>query len=255
MLRLLVPIFVPVFGVLSGTRLSPLPQGPTVKHSPRAAASIAATAVVALLAPASSSAASAVGTSVGETTFGSLSKTLSTLSGRGDASCIASTDALKAFAPWGDQADYVEAPGGSFEPGAATPWSTSGSVGFSSENEPWRVSGRSTDGRSVVLATGASVTSPTMCAGLAYPTLRFFARAPKGSALGLVTARYTGPDGLLAALPLGLVKIGSSWQPTSISLTGSGIPLITGTTLSVRISPISGTMQLDDVYIDPARRS
>lgn len=226
-----------------------------MKHSPRAAASIAATAAIALLASASSSAATAVGQSVGETTFGSVTKTLTTLTGRGDASCIAPTEAFKAFAQWGDQANYVEAPGGSFEPGASSPWVTTGSVSFSSDNEPWRVSGRASDGRSVVLASGASITSPTMCAGLAYPTLRFFARAPKGSAVGLVTARYTGPDGLLAALPLGLVNIGSSWQPTSISLTGSGIPLITGTTLSVRIAPIAGTMQVDDVYIDPARRS
>jgi hypothetical protein len=226
-----------------------------LKYSPRAAASIAATAAVVLLAPASSFAASALTQSAGETTLGTVSKALNTLAGRTDGSCIASTDAFQAFAPWGDRANYVEAPGGSFEANAPSSWTTTGSVSFANENEPWRVSGRVSDARSVVLASGASITSPTMCAGLAYPTLRFFARAPRGSALGLVTARYTGPDGLLAALPLGLVNVRSSWQPTNISLTGSGVPLLTGTTLSVRISPIAGTMQVDDVYIDPARRS
>lgn len=225
-----------------------------MKYSPRAAASIAATAAVVLLAPASSFAASALTQSAGETTLGTVSKALNTLAGRTDGSCIASTDAFKAFAPWGDRANYVEAPGGSFEPTAASAWTMTGPVAYANENEPWRVSGRSDDSRSVVLAPGSSITSVTMCAGFEYPTLRFFARAPKGSALGLVTLRYTGPDGILAALPLGVVTVGSTWKPTSVSLTASGLPLLTGKTLSIRIAPIAGTMQVDDVYVDPFRR-
>lgn len=223
---------------------------------PRIAACITATFTLAMSAPASAPAASALSQSASEATFGSFAKALSTVTGRGDASCVASTTITHPFAQWGDTANYVEAPGGSFESDAAHPWSTAGPVSFANDNEPWRVSGRATDGRSVVVAPGGSVTSTPMCAGLAYPTIRFFVRAPKGgAALALVTARYTGPDGLLAALPLGIVRAGSSWQPGRATLTGSGVPLFTGTTLSIRIAPIAGTVQVDDVYVDPFRRS
>lgn len=224
--------------------------------TPRVAASITATLALALAVPAAAPAASALSQSAGEATLGSFVKALNTASGRGDASCVASTQITHPFAQWGDSANYVEAPGGSFESAEAHPWSTAGAVSFAKENEPWRVSGRASDARSVVLAPGSSVTSTPMCAGLAYPTIRFFVRAPKGGlAAALVTARYTGPDGLLAALPLGVVSAGTAWQPGKATLTGSGIPLLTGTTLSIRIAPLVGTVQVDDVYVDPFRRS
>lgn len=232
---------------------SPSPKVPISMKHPRALA-LAAVAV-ALAAPGSAFAGSAVGDAVGETSLGTVAKTLNTLAGRTDSSCIANTTTSKPFSPWRDPAEYVEAPGGSFESGVANAWDLAGGVSFANENEPWRVSGRASDSRSVVLGSGGSITSAPLCAGIAYPTLRFFARSPKGSALALVTARYTGPDGLLAALPLGVVTAGSSWAPTSVSLTASGLPLVTGANLSIRIAPVLGSLQVDDVYVDPIRRS
>jgi hypothetical protein len=79
----------------------------------------------------------------------------------------------KPFAPWGDQADYTLAPGGSFEAGKA-PWQLSG-ASIVTGNEPWKVSGAG-DSRSLRLPPGASATSPVMCVGLEHPTLRLFAR-------------------------------------------------------------------------------
>ncbi len=248
----------PMIAAVLALRASPIVptiKVPVLMKTSRVATSLAASVALVLAAPAVAPAASAVTQSVGETTLGSFAKALNTLSGRGDASCVASTQVSNPFAQWGDKANYVEAPGGSFEPGSTHPWTSAGSTSFASDNEPWRVSGRSGDGRSVMLAPGSSVTSVPMCAGLAYPTIRFFARAAKGtSATALVTARYTGPDGLLAALPLGIVSVGSAWQPGNATLTGSGVPVFTGTTLSIRIAPLTGSIQVDDVYVDPFRR-
>lgn len=213
-----------------------------------------ALAVAALLAPASANAGTAVTDSLGSTALGTVQKTLNTLSGKTDASCQAAGETSKPFSAWGDRADYVEAPGGTFED-AASSWTTAGSVTKANENEPWYVSGDRSDDTSVVLGTNASITSGTLCAGLEYPTLRFFARSTRGISLALVTLRYPGPDGLVASLPLGVVTVGSSWQPTLVALTGSGLPVLTGKTLSVRISPILGSLQVDDVYVDPFRRA
>ena len=223
-----------------------------MKHSRALAPVVAA---VALAAPGTANAGSALGDTFGDATLGTAVKALTTIAGQTDNSCIRVADTSKAFSLWNDRADYVAMPGGSFEANAGNAWAASGSVSYSADNEPWRVSGRSSDARSVVLGTNGSITSGTLCAGIAYPTLRFFARAPKGSALALVTARYTGSDGLLAALPLGVVNVGSQWAPTSVALTASGLPLATGNNLSIRIAPLLGTVQVDDVYVDPARRS
>lgn len=223
-----------------------------MKH-PRALAFVAA--AVALATPTAAHAGSAIGDTLGEASLGTIAKALNTAAGRTDASCVQADATSKPFTAWNDRADYVPAPGGSFEPGVAASWAFSGPVAYNGDNEPWRVSGNSADSRSVVLGSNGSITSAPLCAGIAYPTLRFFARSPKGSSLALVTARYTGPDGLLAALPLGVVSAGSSWAPTSVSLTASGLPLVTGANLSIRIAPILGTLQVDDVYVDPLRRS
>ncbi|MBO9532551.1 MAG: hypothetical protein J7513_06230 [Solirubrobacteraceae bacterium] len=208
-----------------------------------------AVAAAALFVP-STAHAGALADTLAEATFGSLAKL-----GRADNSCIAPGTVSKAFSQWNDRADYVEAPGGSFEPGALG-WDFSGSVSYASENEPFKVSGRRTDARSIVVGGGGSITSAAMCAGLQYPTLRFFAKsAGRGNASALITARYTGADGLLAAFPVGIVSAGSSWAPSTVSLTGSGIPLFTGKRLSFRIAPLYGSLQVDDVYVDPFRRT
>ena len=69
----------------------------------------------------------------------------------------------------------------------------------------------------------------------------------------LVSVRYTGNDGLLRVLPLGLITPGRSWQPTLTSLTLSGLPLLTGNKLGVQITALTGSIAVDDVYVDPFR--
>jgi hypothetical protein len=171
-----------------------------------------------------------------------------------DASCAAQPT-TKPFSAWADRADYVPAPSGDFEDGL-TDWTPTGNVTVADDNEPWQVSGNTDDTTAVTLAPGASIASNSFCGGAAYPTVRLFAKATSGTnATALVTIRYTGRDGLLGALPLGIITAHSTWQPTATSLTASGIPLITGTRLGLTITALSGTLTLDDIYVDPLRRS
>jgi hypothetical protein len=155
------------------------------------------------------------------------------------------------FLPWADLASYESIPGGGFEPGQPA-WSSTGNVSTDSSNEPWQVGGAG-DGSSLVIADGASITSPAFCGGLAYPTLRLFAKSADDTSLplALVSVRYPAPGGLVATLPLGLIAPGTSWQPTLTALTASGIPLLTGTQLAVQITALRGAVAVDDAYVDP----
>jgi hypothetical protein len=156
------------------------------------------------------------------------------------------------FLHWADPADYAEVPGGTFEAGLN--WQASGGAKLASDNEPWDVSG---DGdHALSLPAGASVTTPSFCGGLGYPTVRLFS---KGGGLPVLTmlrvdVLYTGHDGLLYALPLGIVLPSSSWQPTTQVLTASGLPLLTGSRLALRITAVGAPFEIDDVYVDPFRR-
>ncbi len=171
-----------------------------------------------------------------------------------DAAC-ATQETSKPFAPWRDNADYVPAPNGGFEQGLDT-WLAFGRVAINEENNPFFISGRPADAKSVTLGDGSSIASASFCGGLAYPTVRMMARSASGKpAKAAVTIRYTGRDGLIGALPLGTITAGSAWSPSEITLTASGLPLLTGTKLGLTITATSGSIVLDDVYIDPLRRA
>lgn len=180
-------------------------------------------------------------------------RSLTAIFGPVDPAC-ATPQTSKPFEQWNDRANYVAVPNGGFERGLAD-WSPVGRVALADDNHAFGISGRADDRQSVVLPDGSSVASASFCGGLEYPTIRMMTRATEGrSAKAVVTVRYTGRDGLLAALPIGTVSAGPQWGPSEITLTGSGLPLFTGTKLGVTITGASGTIAVDDVYVDPFRR-
>ena len=163
----------------------------------------------------------------------------------------------KPFAPWGDRADYVLAPGGSFEPGAAA-WKLRGDAETVAGNERFFVRDAG-DRRSLRLERGASATSPSMCVGLEHPTLRLFARSdrPLLSALSVEVIVETSV-GLNVAVPVGVALPSSSWRPTPVYLMVANLlPLLPNhhTPVAFRFRAIGGgTWWIDDVYVDPKRR-
>lgn len=171
-----------------------------------------------------------------------------------DPACLAQATS-KPFAPWNDTANYVPVPNSGFEHGL-TDWTATGKVLLTGENNPFYISGRQTDASSVVVPLGSSVASASFCGGIEYPTIRMMTKSTSGrTAKASVIVRYTGRDGLVGALPLGTVTAGPDWAPSEITLTASGIPLFTGTKLGVTIMTTSGSIAIDDVYVDPYRRT
>jgi hypothetical protein len=89
-----------------------------------------------------------------------------------------------------------------------------------------------------------------------YPTFRFFVR--NGGLLSTLAVEVVYKTALgPVALPLGVVALSGSWQPTLPMLTGSVVAgLLSGGTAqaALRFTALTGPSQIDDVYIDPRMR-
>ena len=160
------------------------------------------------------------------------------------------------FRPWLDPMSYGLARGGSFESGSAG-WQLSGGARIVSGNEPWRVN-RSSDSRSLLLPSGSSATTPTVCVGLGEPTLRFFTRRNSGLLSTLAVQVQTETSlGLVLSTPVGADLGLGGWHPTlPMPMLTNLLPLLPGQRTPVRfkITPLlGGSWQVDDVYVDPMR--
>jgi hypothetical protein len=161
------------------------------------------------------------------------------------------------FAPWGDNADYNLAPGGSFEAGTAS-WSLAGNASIASGNEPWKVAGAGHT-RSLKLPPGATATSPTICVGLEHPTIRFFAKNNTALLSTMTVEVITETSlGLTVAVPIGVLLPSGQWKPSPRFLVVANLlPLLPGNYTPVRFRLRSvglGTWNVDDFYVDPRCR-
>jgi hypothetical protein len=150
------------------------------------------------------------------------------------------------FASWNDSASYFPAPGGSFESGAPG-WTLTGGAAVQAGGNPFL-----SNGSSLSLPAGSSATSPQICVDLGSPTVRAFSSVQSGYvAVSVTIAGLT--------LPIGAITSRGSWQPTPsfIMLTNTlGILSPTGTVAaSFRFTAVGGAARLDDVYVDPYRRT
>jgi hypothetical protein len=168
-------------------------------------------------------------------------------------------DLSQPFMPWADPASYTLAPDGGFEEGGSS-WSLNGGASVGSGNESYNVRNAG-DTHSLKLPSGSSAKSATMCVGLEHPTLRLFARNT-GSPLSTlkVAVHFEDAAGNVHSLPIGVVAAGSSWQPTQPMLvTANLLALLPGeqTPVAFEFTPLGfgGNWRIDDVYVDPYRRS
>jgi hypothetical protein len=159
------------------------------------------------------------------------------------------------FQRFGDRHDYKLL--GSFE--AENPaWQLSGGARIVSGNETYKVGG-ATHSRSLSLPQGSAAISPFTCIGLSEPTLRLFAKR-NSALLGLVSTlnvqiQVKTSLGLSVWLPVLPGDLGgSSWHPTAqMPLIANILPLSHSdkTPVRFRFSPLLGSWQIDDVYVDP----
>ena len=164
------------------------------------------------------------------------------------------------FEPWGDHAFYKLAPGGDAE-GALTGWTLAGGAKRVAGSEPYAATGR-LGASSLSIPAGGSVTTAATCVNAAYPSFRFFVRS-SGGLLGLLPAMTVSlvyRDGLLGLVevPIGTVLPTSSWRPSPVMLTAAAVgAAVAGgeAPLALRFRSLGGTWQIDDVFVDPYRRS
>jgi hypothetical protein len=166
------------------------------------------------------------------------------------------------FAPWGDQAEYVPVPGGTFEPGSPS-WFLSGGAKVVPGNETYDVSGPGA--YSLSLPAGSKVVSPPACTGIDHPNARMFVRNTGSPSSRLnVWASYPATLGLLPLFThvyLGQISGSSTWQPSSLIHMGLLLNTLGSldlgeTVVSFTFAPAdsSGDWSIDDVYLDPACR-
>jgi hypothetical protein len=160
------------------------------------------------------------------------------------------------FLPWGDSNTYKLVPGGDFE-GALSGWTLSGGASRVAGSEPFGATG-AVGKYSMDLRAGASVQSPYTCVDAAYPTFRFFGRNDGLLSTVLVSIVYKEPLVGPVAVPVGTVALSGSWAPSVQMLTASAAQgivnaLLTGQTpqVALRFTALTGSSQIDDVYIDP----
>jgi hypothetical protein len=160
------------------------------------------------------------------------------------------------FARWGDTANYVLMPGGSFEAGGPG-WVLSGGARTAPGNESFKVRSAA-DATSLALPGGSSATSPTACTSIYHPTTRFFLRNAGASSSQLkVEALYPGLLGGVQVAKLAAVRGTTAWQPSPVmQLLLSNLVAtlsLNRTTIAFRFTPLDGTgaWSVDDVYLDP----
>jgi hypothetical protein len=159
------------------------------------------------------------------------------------------------FAGFGDQHQYKLVQGASFE-GSMTGWTLSGGAKVVSGNETWKVGG-STHAKSLVLPAGSSAITPASCVGLQEPTLRFFAKKNSGLLSTLAVSVYVKTSlGLVVPVPVGVVLGNGQWKATpQMLIVANLLPLLPGdrTPVAFQFTPLLGSWQIDDVYVDPFR--
>ena len=140
-------------------------------------------------------------------------------------------------------------PGGGFEAGASG-WTLAGGAGVVAGNERFFVHSTS-DHSSLRLPAGASATSPAMCIQLLSTKMRFVVGGTNGARLK-VQVIYRGVlSSVLGIFDGGTVTSNGTWQPSpEVSMLGGLLPLLTQS-VQFKFVAVSGTVQVDDVYLDP----
>ena len=176
------------------------------------------------------------------------------LLGTGSASYCDSTPS-KNFAAYGDSANYASLFNGGFESGS-TGWFMSGGAKVVSGNEPAYVSGDRDDSHSLLLPSGSSAYSSTVCFAFGDWHLRFLAKNV-GSSSGDLRVQVIVPSllGILTILDGGTVSGNGTWTPSPrLQLALCNVTSLLGTrAVAFRFTPVGygAAYQIDDVYLDP----
>jgi hypothetical protein len=163
---------------------------------------------------------------------------------------------VQPFQKWNDTGSYFMGPGGEFE-GTLTGWTAKGSAKIVSGNEPYYVNS-ATNRYSVSLASGSSITSPSVCVTTSTPDLRLFVRNTGATSGKLnVNMTYTNKSGKPTTVTVATLTGNSTWSLSpAINFLQSVTPLTNGaaqTWVTFSFAASGSTWQVDDFYVDPMK--
>lgn len=164
------------------------------------------------------------------------------------------------FLSWGDSNEYKLMPGGDFNGTSAPGWTLSGGAKLVAGGEPFGVTGK-VSSSSLYLPAGSSVQSPFTCVDAAYPFFRLFAKNNSLLSVVAVSVVYKEPLVGELVLPVGVIALTPKWEPTMQYLTASALQgIVTAVTsggnpqVALRFTSVTGSTQIDDVFVDPHMR-
>jgi hypothetical protein len=153
------------------------------------------------------------------------------------------------FAQFGDSRNYTFGTNGGLESGS-TGWSLSGG-GVVSGNEAYFVHSRS-DSHSLSLNAGGSALTPKLCMGTTSTVMRFFVKSGNGGSVRVEVVLRGLLGQVLGVLQVSNFSPGASWQagPSILDL-DSLLGLLGVSSVQLKFTATSGSVQVDDVYVDP----
>ena len=163
-----------------------------------------------------------------------------------DNNCGATSQPFKQF---GDSRNYTFGANGGLENGS-TGWSLSGAKVVTG-NESYYAHSTS-DRYSLQLPAGSSASTPGLCQSTTSTVVRFFLRSPdKGSVRVQIVAKNL-LGSVVGVLNVATVSPGTSWQPGPAILNlQSLLGLLGVSSIQIKFVTLSGTVQVDDMYVDP----
>jgi len=153
------------------------------------------------------------------------------------------------FAQFGDYRSYTFGANGGLESGS-TGWTLSGGSVVSG-NESYFVHSTS-DRNSLSLNSGGTALSPKLCMGTTSTVTRFFVRSGNGGRVRVQVVLRNLLGQVLGIVQISDLSPGASWQPGPAILNlDSLLGLIGVSSIQLKFTTLSGSVQVDDIYVDP----
>jgi hypothetical protein len=153
------------------------------------------------------------------------------------------------FAQFGDSRNYTFGTNGGFESGT-NGWAVSGGKVVAGNESYFAHS--SSDRYSLQLPAGSSATSPAFCQSTTSTVVRFFVRSPDAGKVRVQVVARGLLGSVVGVLDIATLSPTSSWQPGPAVLNlQSLLGLVGVSSLQLKFVTLSGTVQVDDMYVDP----
>jgi hypothetical protein len=157
--------------------------------------------------------------------------------------------ASQPFAQFGDYRSYTFGANGGLENGS-TGWSLGGGE-IVTGNESYFVHSPA-DGHSLYLSPGDSALSPSLCMGTTSTVTRFFVRSDNGGRVRVQVVLRNLLGQVLGVVQVSDLTAGSSWSPGPAILNlDSLLGLVGVSSIQLKFTQLSGSVQIDDIYVDP----